>query len=85
MGSNMQRQAVPPLTLEHPIVGTGLEGRVVGESGHVLEAQTTGRISYVSGRMILVQRRERGVERQPGHRGSNHECRPLLGEQHPLI
>jgi len=60
MGSNMQRQAVPPLTLEHPIVGTGLEGRVVGESGHVLEAQTTGRISYVSGRMILVQRRERG-------------------------
>ena len=60
MGSNMQRQAVPPLTLEHPIVGTGLEGRVVGESGHVLEAQTTGRISYVSGRMILVQRREEG-------------------------
>ena len=60
MGSNMQRQAVPPLTLEHPIVGTGLEGRVVGESGHVLEAQTTGRISYVSGRMIFVQRRGKG-------------------------
>ena len=60
MGSNMQRQAVPPLTLEHPIVGTGLEGRVVGESGHVLEAQTTGRISYVSGKIILVQRRGEG-------------------------
>jgi DNA-directed RNA polymerase subunit beta len=56
MGSNMQRQAVPLLTVEQPIVGTGLEGRVVAESGHILEAWSGGRIFYVSGKKIIVQR-----------------------------
>jgi DNA-directed RNA polymerase beta subunit len=60
MGSNMQRQAVPPLTVEQPIVATGLEGRAVGESDHVVEARSAGRISYVSGKKIVVQRREGG-------------------------
>ena len=57
MGSNMQRQAVPLLTVEPPIVGTGLDGRIVAESGHTVEAQRGGRIAYVSGRKIIVQQR----------------------------
>ena len=71
MGSNMQRQAVPLLTVEPPIVGTGLEGRVVAESGHILEARNAGRISYVSGRRIRVQRR--------GEQFQRREWAPQLG------
>lgn len=56
MGSNMQRQAVPLMIPERPIVGTGLEGRVISDSGHCLQAKNDGFISYVGGGKILVQR-----------------------------
>nr|WQA10908.1 RNA polymerase beta subunit [Streptosarcina sp. YL-2023a] len=39
MGSNMQRQAVPLINPERPIVGTGLEARVASDSGHLLQAK----------------------------------------------
>nr|ALO20990.1 beta subunit of RNA polymerase [Microglena monadina] len=54
MGSNMQRQAVPLLRLDRPIVGTGLEGRAVSDSGHIIEAQFSGLVTYVSGQKITV-------------------------------
>lgn len=55
MGSNMQRQAVPLMIPERPIVGTGLEGRVISDSGHCLQAKNDGFISYVGGGKIVVQ------------------------------
>lgn len=55
MGSNMQRQTVPLMRPARPIVGTGLEGLVVGESGHVVQAAKAGIVSYVSGAEIVVQ------------------------------
>lgn len=55
MGSNMQRQTVPLMRSERPIVSTGLEGLVVGESGHIIQAREAGLVSYVSGRHIHVQ------------------------------
>ena len=55
MGSNMQRQAVPVLLPEPPIVGTGLESRVAGDSGHVLQSKTSGYVSYSSGQKIIIQ------------------------------
>jgi len=55
MGSNMQRQAVPLLYTEKPIVGTGLESKVAKDSGSVVLSRTNGVISYVSATKIGVQ------------------------------
>lgn len=54
MGSNMQRQTVPVIKPTRPIVSTGLEGLVVGESGHALTADKAGIVSYVSGSVIEI-------------------------------
>ncbi len=54
MGSNMQRQAVPLLRADAPIVGTGLEGRSARDSGAVIVAQEEGVIEYVDGFKIVV-------------------------------
>jgi DNA-directed RNA polymerase subunit beta len=54
MGSNMQRQAVPLLVSEPPIVATGLERSVATNSGMVVKAQQDGTVTYVdSSRVIL--------------------------------
>jgi DNA-directed RNA polymerase beta subunit len=55
MGSNMQRQAVPLMIQEKPLIGTGLESLVVAESGHVLQTEMSGFISYVSSQVITVE------------------------------
>nr|YP_009329552.1 RNA polymerase beta subunit 1 [Chlamydomonas leiostraca]APD80617.1 RNA polymerase beta subunit 1 [Chlamydomonas leiostraca] len=54
MGSNMQRQAVPLIRPERPIVGTGLEARAVSDSGHALQAKYSGVVTYVSANKIIV-------------------------------
>lgn len=54
MGSNMQRQAVPLIRPERPIVGTGLEARAVSDSGHIIQSQYSGLITYVSAKKIIV-------------------------------
>nr|YP_010902677.1 RNA polymerase subunit beta [Hypnea nidulans]WCH54532.1 RNA polymerase subunit beta [Hypnea nidulans] len=55
MGSNMQRQAVPLLFPEKPIVGTGLESKVARDSRMVVVSKTEGIVSYVSGTKIGIQ------------------------------
>ncbi|MDJ0624738.1 MAG: DNA-directed RNA polymerase subunit beta [Candidatus Caenarcaniphilales bacterium] len=55
MGANMQRQAVPLLRAERPIVGTGLERQVARDSGMCCIARAAGVISYVSSNLIQVQ------------------------------
>lgn len=54
MGSNMQRQAVPLLRLDRPIVGTGLESRAVSDSGHIIQTSLSGLVTYVSGEKITI-------------------------------
>ncbi len=54
MGANMQRQAVPVLRPEAPIVGTGLEAKVAYDSGYVGIAKNDGVVSYVSGSEVRV-------------------------------
>lgn len=54
MGSNMQRQAVPLLRPERPFLGTGLEARVISDSGHALFAKKSGYVLYSSGSNIFV-------------------------------
>ena len=56
MGSNMQRQAVPLLRAEAPVVGTGLERRAALDSGTVVRAKHDGRVTFVDARNITVQR-----------------------------
>jgi DNA-directed RNA polymerase subunit beta len=55
MGSNMQRQAVPLLRPEAPIVGTGLEGRTAIDSRTLVVAEGDGEIDYVDANKIIVR------------------------------
>ena len=55
MGSNMQRQAVPLLRPEAPIVGTGLEGPVAKDSRVLVTAENDGVIDYVDARKIVLK------------------------------
>ena len=54
MGANMQRQAVPLLVPESPLVGTGTESRAAYDSGHLVIAEVDGTVSSVTGREIVV-------------------------------
>jgi len=58
MGSNMQRQAVPLLTTEPPIVATGMEEHVARNSGMVVVAEEDGVVTYVSADRIVVGDKE---------------------------
>ena len=54
MGSNMQRQGVPLLISEAPIIGTGLEGRVARDSKAVIVSESTGKVASVTGSHIII-------------------------------
>ena len=58
MGSNMQRQAVPLLRPNAPLVGTGIEHRIAVDSGEVLIAQNAGVVDYVDGQTIIIERED---------------------------
>jgi DNA-directed RNA polymerase subunit beta len=55
MGSNMQRQAVPLLKTEAPLVGTGMERRAALDTGDVLLARNTGTVTHVDANKIEIQ------------------------------
>ncbi|MDR3199617.1 MAG: DNA-directed RNA polymerase subunit beta [Planctomycetaceae bacterium] len=54
MGSNMQRQAVPLLISEPPLVATGLEGRAAFNSSLLIHAKHGGKVSYVDSQRIII-------------------------------
>ena len=54
MGSNMQRQAVPLMITEAPVVGTGIEVKTAVDSGVCVVAKKPGTITYVSSKMIRM-------------------------------
>jgi len=54
MGSNMQRQAVPLLEAEPPIVGTGMERHIAQNSSMVVRAQNSGKVNQVDASQITV-------------------------------
>ncbi len=55
MGSNMQRQAVPLLKPERPLVGTGLESQAARDSGMVVVSRTDGEVVYVDATKIKIR------------------------------
>ncbi len=54
MGSNMQRQAVPLIVTEAPLVATGLEERVARDSRAVIVAEEGGKVASVTGNQIII-------------------------------
>jgi DNA-directed RNA polymerase subunit beta len=58
MGSNMQRQAVPLLKADAPLVGTGMERRAALDTGDVLLVKNAGTVDYVDANQIVVQAKD---------------------------
>ncbi|HTX87322.1 MAG TPA: DNA-directed RNA polymerase subunit beta [Candidatus Nanoarchaeia archaeon] len=58
MGTNMQRQAVPLMTAESPIVGTGAEERAARDSGHEIIALEDGEVTFVDAAKIIVRNKK---------------------------
>ena len=71
MGSNMQRQAVPLLRPERPLVGTGLEAQAARDSGMVVVSRTHGIVTYVDAEVVRVRVKE----------GNNGLYAPAPGEE----
>lgn len=67
MGSNMQRQGVPLLRPDAPLVGTGLEARSARDSGAVVIAQEDGVIEYVDGTRIVISPKDNRLEKKTYH------------------
>jgi len=84
MGSNMQRQAVPLLRPERPLVGTGLEAQAARDSGMVILSRTDGEVTFVSADSIRVrddQGREHEYQVQKYQRSNQDTClnqRPIV-------
>ena len=62
MGSNMQRQAVPLVKAEAPIVGTGMEARVARDSGVTIVARRAGVIDQVDATRIVIRANEESAD-----------------------
>ena len=58
MGTNMQRQAVPLIKADAPIVGTGVEAKAARDSGHIIIAEEDGEAIKVDGHSITVKNRQ---------------------------
>src|SRR4051794_15874816 len=58
MGSNMQRQAVPLLRTDAPVVGTGMERRAALDTGDVVIARNAGTVSYIDATQIVVETKD---------------------------
>jgi DNA-directed RNA polymerase subunit beta len=91
MGSNMQRQAVPLLRPERPLVGTGLEAQAARDSGMVVVSRTAGIVTYVDARNIIVTDLEGQEHRyllQKYQRSNQDTClnqRPLVFVGDPVV
>ena len=59
MGSNMQRQAVPTLISEKPLIGTGMERVVAKDSGGCIKAKRSGIVEFVDSKRIVIRVNEK--------------------------
>ena len=60
MGSNMQRQAVPCVSPQAPIIGTGMERRAALDSGHVLVAEDSGIVKEADAAKVVIEYKKQG-------------------------
>jgi DNA-directed RNA polymerase beta subunit len=82
MGSNMQRQAVPVIFAEKPLVGTGLELQAARDSSTVVLAKQTGQIIYVDSEQIIVESSLSRIDNLKPL--SSENCRAPLPVQHEI-
>jgi len=81
MGSNMQRQAVPLLRPQAPVVGTGMEGVVARNSNFPIFAEKDGVVRYVDGRLIKVDEIEYPLTKfQKLNERTTQNHRPVIKE-----
>ncbi len=87
MGSNMQRQAVPLLKTDSPIVGTGMEYKAGVDSGVCVLAKAAGTVTYVSADKVRVRRDDTGeidtydlVKFSRSNQGTCINQRPVVSE-----
>src|SRR5690606_18984798 len=84
MGANMQRQAVPLLRSDSPLVGTGMEGYAALDAGDVITAQASGVVQEVSATSVVVQLDDGGTESyylrkfQRSNQGTSYNHRVLV-------
>ncbi|MDQ6697157.1 MAG: DNA-directed RNA polymerase subunit beta, partial [Actinomycetota bacterium] len=89
MGSNMQRQAVPLLKTDAPLVGTGMERRAAEDSGDVILAREPGTIAYVDATRIVVETKD-GADEYPlqkfmrSNQGTLIHQKPLVSVGHKV-
>jgi len=84
MGSNMQRQAVPLLKTDAPVIGTGMERRAALDTGDVLLAEIDGEVTYVDADLIAVEgkdgKREHPLQKfMRSNQGTLIHQKPLVG------
>ena len=85
MGSNMQRQAVPLLRPDPPLIGTGMERRAAEDTGDVVIARDTGDVEYVDAQRIVVSHGSKKDEYllrkfMRSNQGTLIDQRPLVSE-----
>jgi DNA-directed RNA polymerase subunit beta len=83
MGSNMQRQAVPLVQPEAPLVGTGIEAQVAIDSGQIVVAEEAGEVVSTTGNNIVVQTDDgrRVYKLRRFQRSNQSTCL----DQHPIV
>ncbi len=83
MGSNMQRQAVPLIQAEAPLVGTGMEYRAALDSGQVVTATIEGEVTSVTGSRIVIS----GPDGEEVHdlRRYNRSNQSTCIDHHPIV
>jgi DNA-directed RNA polymerase subunit beta len=83
MGSNMQRQAVPLVRPEAPLVGTGIEWQVAIDSGQIVVAEEAGEVVSITGDQIVVQGQQdrRTYKLRRFQRSNQSTCL----DQHPIV
>ncbi len=84
MGTNMQRQAVPLIKAEAPIVGTGVEARAARDSGHVIIAEEDGVITKVDASVIEVENKKGKVTHYNLNKFLRSNSLTCIN-QHPLV
>ena len=90
MGSNMQRQSVPLILPQKPIVGTGLENQIATDSGMTLNAQESGIVTYVTANKIVVKNnkgKKLAYKLQKYLRSNQQTCinhRPIVWKGEPV-
>ncbi|WP_344209400.1 DNA-directed RNA polymerase subunit beta, partial [Actinomadura livida] len=86
MGSNMQRQAVPLLRSEAPLVGTGMEYRAATDAGDVIAAEKAGVVEEVSADYVTVlnddgtRRTYRVTKFKRSNQGTSYNQKPIVEE-----